>query len=88
MLLLLFIWLCYFSYFEIRDYLSYSSMNDFCSGVNKGESVEAIIDLASKQKIEANIVGNSLFLHKSRCLCELKTIHKATDDSMGTKCID
>jgi hypothetical protein len=88
MLSLLFIWLCYFSYFEIRDYLSYSSMNDFCSGISKGESVEAIIDFASKQNIEANIVGDSLILHKSRCLCELKTIHNAIDDSMGTKCID
>jgi hypothetical protein len=63
-------------------------MSNFCSEIKKGESIEAIIGLASKQNIEADIFGNSLTLHKSRCLCELKTIHKAIDDNMGTKCID
>jgi hypothetical protein len=72
----------------MKDYLSYSSMNDFCSEIKKGDSIEAILDLASKKNIETNTVGNSLILHESRCLCELKTIHKAIDDNMGVKCID
>ncbi len=63
-------------------------MNEICSEIKKGDSIESILDLASKKDIETNAVSNSLILHKSRCLCELKTIHKAIDENMGAKCID